>query len=70
MQLDTVMLVRFSKIEKKTIRTITKHKINFINNLIIDKLNSTLIIDIKSTDIDSTYSIYLIFPIMFRLEID
>jgi len=67
MQLDTVMLVRFSKIEKKTI---TKHKINFINNLIIDKLNSTLIIDIKSTDIDSTYSIYLIFPIMFRLEID
>jgi len=31
MQLDTVILIISSKMETKTIRTTTKHKINFIN---------------------------------------
>jgi hypothetical protein len=38
MQVDTVISIRTSKMETKKIRTTTKNKMYFINNL-IDKLN-------------------------------
>jgi len=42
MQLDPVILIKSSKMEIKIIRTTTKNKTNFINNL-IDKLNTNAI---------------------------
>jgi len=40
--LDTVILIKSSKLETKIIRTATKSKTNFINNL-IEKLNMNAI---------------------------